>query len=80
MVMETFTEIVGAVNSFVWGPAMLVLLVGTGIFLTFRLKFMPWRNLGYALKSIFRKKPWYKRGYYPLPILDDSPLSHGWRG
>lgn len=34
---------------------MLVLLVGTGVFLTIRLKFLPWRNLGYALKSVFVK-------------------------
>ncbi|MBQ4093107.1 MAG: sodium:alanine symporter family protein [Firmicutes bacterium] len=34
---------------------MLILIVGTGLFLTVRLKFLPWRNLGYALASIFRK-------------------------
>lgn len=34
-----------AINDFVWGPVMLVLLMGTGIFLTIRLKFLPWRNL-----------------------------------
>ena len=30
---------------------MLILLVGTGIFLTVRTRFLTWRNLGYALKS-----------------------------
>jgi len=35
---------------------MLILLVGTGIFLTIRLKFLPWINLGYAIKSIFKKE------------------------
>ena len=44
------------VDDFVWGPVMLVLLVGTGIFLTIRLKFMPWRNLGYAIKSTLSKE------------------------
>ena len=44
-----------AIDDFVWGPAMLVLLVGTGIFLTVRLKFLPWRNLWFAIKSIFDK-------------------------
>ena len=39
----------GKVDDFVWGPVMLVLLVGTGIFLTVRLRFATWRNLGYAL-------------------------------
>lgn len=51
-----FSEIISAVNSFVWGPVMLALLMGTGIFLTIRLKFLPWRNLGYALKSVFAKQ------------------------
>jgi len=51
----SFADIISAVNDFVWGPVMLVLLVGTGVFLTFRLKFLPWRNLGYALKSVFSK-------------------------
>lgn len=49
------SSIISTVNNFVWGPVMLVLLVGTGIFLTIRLKFLPWRNLGYALKSVFKK-------------------------
>lgn len=49
-----FAGILKAVNDFVWGPFMLILLVGTGVFLTFRLKFLPWRNLGFALKSIFK--------------------------
>ena len=35
---------------------MLILLVGTGIFLTFRLKFLPWKNLGYAIKSTLSKE------------------------
>ena len=54
--MERVNEIVGAIDSFVWGPVMLVLLVGTGIFLTVRLKFLPWRNLGYALHSVLSKE------------------------
>jgi len=34
---------------------MLALLMGTGIFLTVRLKFAPWLNLGFAIKSVFTK-------------------------
>ncbi len=33
--METIANINSVINSFVWGPYMLVLLVGTGIFITF---------------------------------------------
>ena len=35
---------------------MLSLLVGTGIFLTVRTRFLTWRNLGYALKSTLSKE------------------------
>ena len=51
-----FAEIISKIDDFVWGPVRLVLLVGTGIFLTVRLKFRPWRNLGYALKSTLSKE------------------------
>ena len=51
-----FTQIINDVNDFVWGPVMLALLVGTGIFLTVRLKFLPWINLGYAIRMILQKK------------------------
>lgn len=54
--MERFAEIVSKVDDFVWGPVMLVLLVGTGVFLTVRLGFASWRNLGYALKLTLSKE------------------------
>lgn len=50
-----FAALMKTVNDFVWGPVMLAFLVGTGIFLTIRLKFLPWRNLRYAIEMIFRK-------------------------
>ncbi|MCI6869662.1 MAG: sodium:alanine symporter family protein [Selenomonadales bacterium] len=51
-----FAAIMHDVNDFVWGPIMLAFLVGTGVFLTVRLKFRPWRNLPYAVKMILKKK------------------------
>ena len=39
--MKTLTSIVTAINDFVWGPPMLVLILGTGLFLQLRLKLMP---------------------------------------
>ena len=51
--METIVKFTGAVNSLVWGPCMLVLLVGTGLFLTIRLRFISFRYLPYALKLAF---------------------------
>lgn len=39
------------IDQLVWGPWTLALLMGTGAFLTLRTRFLPWRNLGWALKS-----------------------------
>lgn len=68
--MDKFSEIVSAVDGFVWGPVMLILLVGTGVFLTIRTGFLPWRNLGYALKSTLSKDARKKKG-----TGDVSPFS-----
>ena len=54
--MQSLSDCVTAVDDFVWGPVMLVLLLGTGIFLTIRTRFLTWRNLGYALKSTLSKE------------------------
>ncbi|MCQ2491633.1 MAG: sodium:alanine symporter family protein [Lachnospiraceae bacterium] len=54
--MEQLSSIVAAIDDFVWGPVMLILLVGTGIYLTVRLKFLPQRNLYYALHSVLSKE------------------------
>lgn len=51
--MDLLSEILEKIDSFVWGPVTLVLLVGTGIFLTIRLKFLPWRYLPRSLKMVF---------------------------
>lgn len=51
--MDKLGEILDAIDGVVWGPVMLVFLVGTGIFLTFKLNFLPWRNLPKALKMVF---------------------------
>lgn len=51
--MDLLSEILQKIDNFVWGPVTLVLLVGTGIFLTIRLKFLPWRYLPRSLKMVF---------------------------
>lgn len=68
--MESFSKLVQDVDTFVWGPCMLILLVGTGIFLTFRTGFLPWLNLGYAIKSTLSKQARKKDGHG-----DISPFS-----
>ena len=57
--LEIITTINGAINSFVWGPFMLTLLVGTGIYLTVRTGCIQVKWFGYIMKntvgSLFRK-------------------------
>ncbi|MFS1461138.1 alanine/glycine:cation symporter family protein [Vibrio lentus] len=43
------------INQFVWGPPLLILLVGTGIYFTFRLGLLQFRHLPTALKMVFTK-------------------------
>jgi len=47
--MEAFEAIVGKVGAFAWGPPMLILLVGTGFWLTFSLRGLQFTKLGHAL-------------------------------
>ena len=63
------SKLLNDVNNFVWGPIMLALLVGTGIFLTIRLKFLPWRNLFYAVGMIFQKKEKHEGDISPFQSL-----------
>lgn len=54
--METIGNVLQKVDDFVWGPVMLVLLVGSGIFLTIRTQALSWRNLGYAIKKTLSRE------------------------
>ena len=51
----TFADIVGKVNSFAWGPIMLILLVGTGVYLSIRSGFIQFTKIGYWMKNTFGK-------------------------
>lgn len=51
--MEQLKSILEAIDKAVWGPVTLILLIGTGVFLTVRLKFLPWRNLPKSLIMLF---------------------------
>jgi AGCS family alanine or glycine:cation symporter len=54
--MEILDKFISQASGFVWGIPMLVLLVGTGLFLTIRLKGMQFWALGHAIKLIFHKE------------------------
>lgn len=54
--MELIEKIVSTLSGIVWGAPMLVLLVGTGIYLTVILKGMQFWALPHAMKLIFHKE------------------------
>ena len=60
VLLETLLKFERHVNDFVWGPVMLALLVGTGVFLTFRTGWVQVRWFGYIMRntvgSLFSKK------------------------
>src|SRR5947209_1204242 len=47
--MQEFEKLIGQLSDVVWGPPLLILLLGTHIFLTFRLRFIQ-RYIGKAIK------------------------------
>lgn len=50
------TAFLDKIGGIIWGPPLLILLVGTGIFLTARLGFIQVRLLPYSLKQVFSRK------------------------
>lgn len=53
--MESINDILSTASSWAWGPAMLILLLGTGLYLTIRLRFLPLRNLFYAFSLLGKR-------------------------
>ena len=52
--MDALTQIVADINSILWGPWCLIpVLVGAGIFFTFKLRFVQIRQFGRAVKHVF---------------------------
>ena len=58
--VSTIESVNGALNSFAWGPLMLLLLVGTGIYLTIKVKWLQVTHFGRILKNtvgtLFKKQ------------------------
>lgn len=51
--MQNIQTLMETLSGWVWGPYMLVLLVGTGVYLTIRLMFLQFRLLPLAFKQVF---------------------------
>ncbi len=54
--MEGLIPVLNSIDSFMWGPPLITLLVGTGIYLTIRLGLIQVFRLPLALSLIFRAK------------------------
>src|SRR5690554_7205876 len=52
--MEAIESVVGAINGLVWGPPMLVLILGVGLFLSLGLKLMPVLQIGAGLRLMWK--------------------------
>ncbi|NGX54362.1 MAG: Amino-acid carrier protein AlsT, partial [Chlamydiae bacterium] len=52
--MENFTSFLLQVDRWIWQP-LFVILIGTGLYLTYRLRGIQFRRLGYALKLAFTR-------------------------
>lgn len=52
--MEYINTLVNQLNGVVWGPPMLVMILGTGLFLMLRLKFMPLSKIGAGFKLMWQ--------------------------
>jgi AGCS family alanine or glycine:cation symporter len=51
--MDALSETVSTIGSFVWGPVLIILLVGTGIYFTIRLGFVQLRGFFHGLRITF---------------------------
>ncbi|MBR4735627.1 MAG: alanine:cation symporter family protein, partial [Bacteroidales bacterium] len=49
-------KVVSAINSFVWNPALVVLLIAAGLYFSVRTRFVQVRRFGLMLRSLFSKK------------------------
>ena len=59
------------IDNLVWGPWLLVLLLGTGIYLTVRLRFLSVRNLKYAMKCVLGSDKDETRNEYELSATEN---------
>ena len=54
--MEQLNHVLESIDSIVWGVPLIVLIMGTGIFLTIRLGVLQFRKLGKALKYMVKNE------------------------
>jgi AGCS family alanine or glycine:cation symporter len=69
--MADFEKILKEVDAWVWGPAMLIFLLGSGCYLMIRLRFLPLRRLKYALLCTIGKE----EGVYKKEVVNKKEVS-----
>ena len=75
-ILSAVEKVNGAINDFVWGIPMIVMILGTGLLLTIRTRFLQVRKFGESLSTTIarseraRKKPGTQK---PSPSLRHFP-------
>jgi alanine or glycine:cation symporter, AGCS family len=75
--LENFFDIIGKISAWLWGPPLIIVLAGTGLYLTFLLGFIQFRYPLYIFKqtigSVFsKKKPKGEGTVTPLQALTSA--------
>ncbi len=70
--MEAFQTLVGKAGDVVWGPVTILLLVGTGVYLSFGTKFVQFREMKTALKLMFQTNEDAEGDITPFQALSTS--------
>ncbi len=52
--MDSLHSLLNQLNAIAWGAPMLVMILGTGLFLIVGLGFMPWRRIGYGFRMLWQ--------------------------
>jgi AGCS family alanine or glycine:cation symporter len=59
--METFSKLIGAASDIAFGPVTILLILGTGIYLTIGLRFLPWVRLWGGLRQVYDPRLMFKK-------------------
>ena len=54
--MQTLNDLISTLNGIVWGPLMLILILGTGLYLMFGLSFMPLKRITASFKLLWQSR------------------------
>ncbi len=52
--MQAINNLISAINGIVWGPLMLLLILGTGLYLMYGLSFMPLKRITYGFRLLWQ--------------------------